>query len=59
VVVFSVEHSPPFNAKAKSEWSYTDSPLPYLYGFNRAMFFHHFLTINNSNTFEIAIFSFS
>jgi len=44
VVSCNVEHSPPFNAKAKTEWSYTSSPRTYLNGVNRAMFFQHFLT---------------
>jgi len=44
VVRGNVEHSPPFNAKAKTEWSYTAAPLICRNGVNRAMFFHHFLT---------------
>jgi len=44
VVRCNVEHCPPFNAKAKTERSYTATPLKYLNAVNRAMFFHHFLT---------------
>ena len=44
VVRCNVEHSPSFNAKAKTDWSYTATTLMYLNGVNRAMFFHLFLT---------------
>jgi hypothetical protein len=44
VVMFKVEHSLPFNAKAKTEWSYTATPLTYLNGVNRTLCFHHFVT---------------
>ena len=40
----NVEHTLPFNTKANTEWSYTDTALTYLIGVNIAMYFHHFLT---------------
>ena len=43
VVRCNVEHCPPFNAKAKTQCSYTATPLTYLNVVNIAMFFHHFI----------------
>jgi len=40
----NVEHTPHFNAKVKTEWIYTATPLTYVNGMNRAMFIHRFVT---------------
>jgi len=59
VVSCNVEHSVPFNAKAKTQWSYTATPLIYRDGVNRSVIFRHLVLINSWAAFEIGIFSFS